>query len=392
MELFLLQHYFRRFHDVSVIDNGSAYKVCEHLTDFWTKKAMDFIDKAERQSKDRLFFLYLSYNGPYNLPPVVLSEARNRFASYYRNNPPSQPQESVHPFAQQWAIEASVLTDREEPMKNYRLIGDEQKKSAQERWLELAWGGIQALNNKQAMIKAASETAMVDDGVGKVLAMLASRGLDENTIVIFTSDQGASYGQHGLWGNASWASPVAAYDEHMNVPFIVRHTNHIPSGKITDAPINQFDVFPTVLDYLSMSDKVIENSPGKSFLGVLQNTSPKWENDIFYDYILTRAVQTKEFKYVKRFMVEPNELYDLRSDPEEKINLIDEPKYANTIQALDGKIEAFFSRHSDPRFNVWKGGTAKSVLMYGHANGIFESTFDNWRGPFVESVKPFKDQ
>jgi len=71
-----------------------------------------------------------------------------------------------------------------------------------------------------AIINTAAETAMVDDGVGSILDTLESQGMEGDTLVIYTSDQGASYGQHGLWGNTSWSFPFAAYDINMQIPLI----------------------------------------------------------------------------------------------------------------------------------------------------------------------------
>ena len=70
------------FYDQEVIDNGRHYRVEKHLTDFWTDKAIEFI--GQRRGAEEPFFLYLSYNGPYMLPPTVLFPPRNRHADRYR--------------------------------------------------------------------------------------------------------------------------------------------------------------------------------------------------------------------------------------------------------------------------------------------------------------------
>ena len=88
------------FYDETVIDNGKTYRTPEHLTDYWTRRAVDFI---EQQSVDQPFFLLLTYNGPYMLPPTVTMEPNNRYAEYYRQHTPSFPQEPVHPFLKSWA-------------------------------------------------------------------------------------------------------------------------------------------------------------------------------------------------------------------------------------------------------------------------------------------------
>ena len=113
----------------------------EHLTDYWTRRAVDFIDQ---QSADQPFFLLLNYNGPYMLPPTVTMEPNNRYAAYYQQHTPSFPQEPVHPYLKTWATGRgpSGLMVREGTT---------------------AWTAINALNNKTAMVNTASETAMVDE-------------------------------------------------------------------------------------------------------------------------------------------------------------------------------------------------------------------------------------
>ena len=118
-----------------------------------------------------------------------------------------------------------------------------------------AWTAIEALNNKTAMINAASETAMVDDGVGAVMRKLKELGMDHNTIVIYTSDQGASYVHHGLFGNTSWSFPFTAHNFNMQIPLIVRHPGRISRGIESSRFFNQFDLFPTLLGYIGMVDK-----------------------------------------------------------------------------------------------------------------------------------------
>ena len=84
------------------------------------------------------------------------------------------------------------------------------------------WAALEALNNRKAMINVAAETTHVDDGVGTVIAALEELGALDDTLVIYLSDQGSSYGQNGIWGNSSWAIPGTAYDSNMQVPLILR--------------------------------------------------------------------------------------------------------------------------------------------------------------------------
>ena len=260
------------FHDVEIIDNDSFYVLeDEHLTDFWTRKAEEFI--AE-QAPETPFFLYLAYNGPYNLPPLVTRPPENRHADYYKDHVPAFPQEPVHPFLRRAAIEESSVEDVLKLQAEYRAWGVKDAESIGESGasaeLSYGWQTIEALNNKTAMINLASEMTMIDDGVGHVLEALREQGLAENTIVIFTSDQSSAFGQHGLWGNSSWAKPHPVYREHMQIPLIVRLQSVVPAGVASDRIINQYDIFPTLLELAGLRDKRIQDSPGSSFAPMLR--------------------------------------------------------------------------------------------------------------------------
>ena len=358
------------FYDQTVIDNGKTYEVSEHLTDFWTKKAVDFL---AQQKQSEPFFLYLAYNGPYNLPPTVTMEPRNRHAAYYTENPPPMPQESIHPYLKNWAQ------------------GGRGPSNLMVKEGTTAWKAIEALNNKTAMINAASETAMVDDGVGVVVQTLKDFGLDDNTLVIYTSDQGASYGHNGLFGNTSWSFPFTVQNINMQIPLIVSHPGEISQGKQSDRIINQYDIFPTLLDYIGMPDKPVANSPGKSFKSLLKGKDiENWGDAAFFEFVTVRVIRTSKWKYMKRLDdEEPDTLYDLENDPEEKNDLINDPAFADVRMSLDKRLMAFFSKYSDSKYNVWEGGSAKGILLekYYGRDDIFKSRFPDWKEPTLEKAQ-----
>ncbi len=360
------------FTDQQVIDNGRTYNVREtgeHLTDFWTRRAVEFIRSQEKG--ERPFFLMLSYNGPYVLPPTVLDPPATRHAAWYEAHPPQPVGAPVHPYLEKFA--------RSFP-DNIPLRGGNVGKAA-----------IESLSNPRAMINVASEVSMVDDGVGRVLAALDAAGLAKDTLVVFASDQGSAFGQHGLWGNSSWGSPYPAYNANMQIPLIVRHPGHIAAGRRSDHTINEFDLLPTLLDYLGLGDRAIENSPGRSHAGLLRGGPPGEEQPVFFEYITTRVIQTRQWKYVKRFLDRPDELYDLERDPGENRNLAAEPGRAALIAGLDARLTAFFDRYADPRWDVWRGGTAKAVLVYGNRNRRFVEHFPDWTPPVTVKATPFRD-
>lgn len=354
-----------------VVDGGRTFDVAEtgeHLTDFWTRRAVDFIDA---QSGKRPFFLMLSYNGPYVLPPTVLDPPATRHAAWYEAHPPAPVGAPVHPYLEAFA--------RSFP-DNIPLRGGNVGRAA-----------IESLTSPRAMINVASEASMVDDGVGRVLAALEKAGLAEDTLVIFASDQGSAFGQKGLWGNSSWGSPYPAYNANMQIPLIVRQPGQIPVGRRSDHTVNEFDLLPTILEYVGLADRRIPGTPGRSHAALFRGGPAGDEQPVFFEYITTRVIQTREWKYTKRFLDAPDELYDLAKDPGETRNLAGDPAQSAVVRDLDARLTAFFANYADPRWDVWRGGTAKAVLVYGNRNKRFAERFPGWTPPVTAKAVAFRD-
>ena len=79
----------------------------------------------------------------------------------------------------------------------------------------------------------------------------------------------------------------------------------------------------------------------------------------------------------------------LRNDPGERVNLVDEPAYKDVVEELDKRLTAFFDQYSDATYDLWKGGTAKGILLqkYYGRNDIFSSRFPDWKEPSLEKAK-----
>ena len=311
------------FYDMPVIENGEVRKEPKYATDLWTEHAVRFI----RQNKDRPFFLYLPYNGPYNLGRLLLNPARNRHREYYKDKPLlSFHRDAMHP------------------------------------WL---FNNKEYLNNPISIERVAAETSGVDDGVGEVMATLKELGLDENTLVVYAADQGWMGGTNGIWGMGDHTRPMGAFDGMMHIPLIFRHTGTIGPGGRSDIMVDNYDFLPTVLSYLGLSDTLkdaIPRSPGRDFSSVLLGDEKPWENVVYYEMEYVRAIRTDRYKYVHR-PDGPFELYNLEADPHEKFNLYGQPSYATIQDELKQRLDAFFDKYAEPKYDLYKGGTSKASLL-----------------------------
>ena len=207
------------------------------------------------------------------------------------------------------------------------------------------------------MRRVAAEISGVDDGVGRVLEALKKHKLEENTLVVFTADQGWGGGQHGIWGMGDHTRPLHAFDETMRVPLIVRHPGTVPAGQRRDLLVSNYDLFPTLLDYLGLKDKAPQKPalPGRSFAAALRSKEVEWDDIVFYEFENTRAVRTAEWKYVHRFPKGPDELYDLKNDPGEKKNLVDQPGRPCTGKQVHPPADcAVLKRDHEPAYISWE--------------------------------------
>jgi arylsulfatase A-like enzyme len=308
------------FYDALVIENGNPRKEPLYLTQLWTERGVKFVEK----NKDRPFFLYLAYNGPYSLGKLLLNPARNRHAEYYAERELfSFPRDTPHPW---------LFNNRE------------------------------FLGNPVSIRRVAAETSGVDDGVGEILATLDRLGLTENTLVIYAADNGWMGGQNGLWGMGDHTRPFGAFDLMMRVPLIWRQPGKIPAGKTSDALVSNYDFLPSLLKHLGMADKLPAQPklPGRDYSPLLAGREIDWDNTIFYEMENTRAIRTGEWKYVARQPDGPFELYDLAADPAERFNLFGQPKHAKTRDNLAGRLGKFFLDHADPQYDLWRGGRSKA--------------------------------
>ncbi len=307
------------FYDARIIQDGEVRTYPGYLTELWTTHAVRFIE----QNKERPFFLFLAYNGPYGLGESLTKAAQNRHAAYYTDKSlPSFPRQPVHPW---------LRANREH------------------------------VNNVQAMRRYAAEVSGVDEGVGQVMAVLKRLALDEHTLVVFIADQGWGGGQHGIWGMGDHTRPLHAFDETMHIPLIFRHTGSIAADEQCDLMVSTYDLMPTLLSSLGLAERIPDSpsSPGRDFGAVLRGKRITCENVVFYEFENTRAVRTPEWKYIHRHPDGPNELYDLRNDPGEKENLVDDPRHARTRRELYARLDHFFERYADPKYDLWRGGRSK---------------------------------
>ena len=321
------------FYDAEAIWQERIYAEPRYYTDVITEHALDFLEQHHREP----FFLYVPYNGPYGLGEHMTRTHENRHTEYYADKElDCFPREPVHPWLKQ---------------------------------------NLEIINNPVGIRGYASAVSGVDDGVGEILAALSRYGLEENTLVIFTADQGLCGGHHGMWGMGDHSRPLHTFEETIHIPLIFRHPGRIPAGKVFDDRTCTYDFFPSLLDYLEMAEEIPAEPElsGRSYGRALTGEEVEWDGTIFHEFENVRMVRQERWKYTWRFPQGPDELYDMVDDPGERRNRADDPQCAAIVRDMRERIEAFFDRYANPEYDLWRGGRSKA----GRLAGVWP---EDWKG------------
>ncbi len=188
---------------------------------------------------------------------------------------------------------------------------------------------------RQAIQGYYAAVSMMDGVVSRLLDYLREQGLLDNTIVIFTADQGYHLGYRGLWCKHS------LYPGTLQVPLIVRYPKVAKRDARVAGIVELLDLFPTLTELAELP--AAPNLHGKSFARVLKEPSAEGKSAAFADDARGgHAVYTGDWAYIERQPVGELELYNLRDDPECYRNLAGKPEHAETQQRLARQVTEFF--------------------------------------------------
>jgi arylsulfatase A-like enzyme len=184
----------------------------------------------------------------------------------------------------------------------------------------------------------------VDDSLGRILVALERKGVLDETVVVFTSDHGYFYGEHGLNDERR-----LAYEESIRIPLLVRYPRLVTAGSTPVQIALSIDLAPTLLEVAGLgADPAIQ---GRSLVPVLGQQPTPWRTsflvEYFTDTVFPRirnmgyvAVRTERHKYVRYTELSGmDELYDLDADPFEKTNVIEQPAVRPMLQQLQSELQ-----------------------------------------------------
>jgi choline-sulfatase len=287
--------------------NGQTVQEQGYLTELMSGKACQFLDQ---QSKDKPFFLTVGYFNPHT------------------------PYEG-------------------HPQKYYEMYAGVKFESF--NYESMAPNALREKNMFQDLAgnlrKCAASTTALDAQIPVLLEKLRARGLLENTLVIFTGDNGFLLGRHGLWSKGLASDPINMYEEVMQVPMIWSWLGRVPPQVMRPELVSFYDMLPTLCDVTGVSPPAGRNLCGRSYLPVVRNERlPKkepWRNLVFGQFRNTGMARDARYKIVVRDEGRgPNELYDLAVDKREKVNQYDNPQYTNVRERLSAELAKWHKQHA----------------------------------------------
>lgn len=330
------------FYDNTMIVGDEEIVCPEHSVEFFTRHAVDYI--SARNNDDAPFFMFLTYPAPYGHWPSVQFEPTNKFARMYQQTRfDSVPREGISRELIDWLMIKEKNNSDPDYVRDLIMIPND----------------LPTLRNYY------SQMTMVDEGVGRVLGAIEARGLMEDTLVIYTSDHGMSLGQHGFWGHGEDTWPSNMHRQANNIPFLLKPPGETGEGRVNGSLIGTVNIFPTVLDYAGIPVPGSSCIAGTSLRPLIEGDAPgNWQDAIFMEQEETRSIRTANWLLMKRFGPTSygfvDELYDLENDPGERDNRIDDPTCQAVREELESRISNYFDRFADEKWNLWKGGVAKS--------------------------------
>lgn len=299
-------------------EQGQSVEANGQQSFFLTEKAIEFLCNTDDNRPFFLFVGYVNTHSPFENQP-------ERLVSKYRGSGFSD-------------IPRETWSDKDEGWVRYGNPTDETERR---EWLAQYYAAVE----------------YIDEQVSQLVETLETSGFLENTLIIYTSDHGHMNGHHGLYTKGNATVPQNFFDESIHVPCLLSWPDVIQAGGVMEEPVDHCDLFQTILDAacvrLTFDQKKSINSPGRSYLPMLRGEPLLWRTHRFCEYGNARMIADSRFKFIRRFKAEKehfrDEFYDLKKDPRETLNLIDDFNYAIHISKMNRLLDEYFLLYEEER-------------------------------------------
>jgi arylsulfatase A-like enzyme len=329
-----------------MIEMGEKKVMNGYVTEIITELSLNWL---KRRDPLRPFFLMCHHKAPHR--PW---EPSQKYANFYEDIDIPEPETFNDDYRNraQAAAAATMRIDRDMNKTDLKQDPPEELTPAQVK----SWKYQRYIKDYFRCV------ASIDDSVGELLDYLDAEGLAENTLVIYTSDQGFFLGDHG------WYDKRFMYEESLRMPFIVRYPREIKAGSVCDRMALNLDFAETFLDYAELP--IPGNMQGVSLRPLLRGEQPaNWRTAMYYRYWMHLAhhgvyshygLRTEQYKLIyyyaealgaKGAIDDPKppewELFDLSKDPYELNSIYAEPAYLNTVRTLKDELHRLQAEAKD---------------------------------------------
>jgi N-acetylglucosamine-6-sulfatase len=218
----------------------------------------------------------------------------------------------------------------------------------------------------------------VDESTGALLQHLEETGELDNTVILYLGDNGFLFGEKGLIDKRN------AYEASVRIPMLLRYPQSVEGGQVRKEVVANIDVAPTMLDFAGV--EVPDHMDGESFKPIVTGESDEWRDYLLYEYYwernyphtpTTHAVLGERFKYIRYHGIwDVDELFDLEKDPEERINLINDPAYAETVTKLNERLFELLEETKGQEMPIMKDRGTK--FLHRKKGGSPAASFPDW--------------
>ena len=321
----------------------SAEKMKEFSKKTFPEPETLFDDYANRGTAAKTAEMNLLYHMDYTQDSKIMPETIEEMGGVEPKIPPII-------YNGEYALKQSYNRLTEEQKIMYNPILDSINLDFKTHWKEMTEKEKMSWKYQRYMQDYLACVSSVDDNVGRVLDYIDKNDLAENTMIIYTSDQGFYLGEHG------WFDKRFIYAESFKTPLLIKWPNQIKAGMTNDDMVQNLDFAQTFLEAAQI--KAPEDMQGQSLIPLLKQEPKEWKRDAayyhYYEYPGWHSVKrhygmvTKEYKLAHFYYdIDEWELYDLKKDPKEMKNVFHDASYSEVVAKLKKQLAALRIKYQD---------------------------------------------
>ena len=311
--------------DPEINEDGKELKANGYITDLLSGYAIEFIKRRH----DKPYLVYLAHKA---IHPEVMQhdDGSVNLADAERFIPAERHR--------------SLFTGEKIPRRANAMRPPTGKPALERKIGDLPPLGANTATRDESVLGRLRSLIAIEEGVDEILKALKETDQLDNTVIVFTSDNGYFYGEHGLS-----VERRLAYEESIRMPLLIRYPKAIKAGTVRDEFALNIDLAPTLLELAGVTGP--NSMEGRSLVPLMKGAKTEWCKSFLIEYYSDKvfprirqmgykAVRNERWKYIHYFELEGmDELYDLKADPYEMKNIIRQPNAARIVEEMKREMD-----------------------------------------------------